>query len=457
MFETLDSVVYALAFPLVLFYLVFGLDDFHIDLQAWLRSLFPRSLSDSDWEQMRAKPEQPLAIMVANWKEEGVISRMIHGNVSAIDYKNYVFFLGVYPNDIGTRDEALEVAKRYPEQVRVVINRQQGPTNKGQMLNEIVRSIRLHEQETGVTFAALLIHDSEDIIHPRSFRLYNWLLPEYDFIQVPVFPIAPGKTELVCGAYADEFTESHTKDMLVRAKLDGCIPSAGVGTAMSHRMIERYVTAQSGKLMDRPTLTEDYELGLTTREHGLKSTFACVTFTNRDGKTEFIATREFFPRRFRQAVRQRSRWTLGISFQGAENLGWAGTWIHRYFLFRDRKGPISNLLAITGWVFFLYSLGRMFQSSEFLAHFQESEVTVAGFYINAFFMTNRVFQRGIAGYRVYGYRLVALVPVRILVSNLINAMASLRATRDYVVNKIRGSAPAWTKTTHELPTDFSVH
>ena len=62
---------------------------------------------------------------------------MVEGNLSRIPIPSVNLYLGVYPNDTGTRDVALRLAEKYPDRVCVIINTLPGPTSKGQMLNEM--------------------------------------------------------------------------------------------------------------------------------------------------------------------------------------------------------------------------------------------------------------------------------------------------------------------------------
>ena len=67
-----------------------------------------------------------------------------------------------------------------------------------------------------------------------------------------------------------------------------------------------------------------------------------------------ICVREFFPDTLNAAVRQKSRWITGIVIQGFRTLRWTKSAPLNYFLWRDRKGAITNfasflatLLALT--------------------------------------------------------------------------------------------------------------
>ncbi len=48
------------------------------------------------------KEERRIAIFVPCWKEADVIANMVRHNLAAMRYRNFDFFLGVYPNDEAT-------------------------------------------------------------------------------------------------------------------------------------------------------------------------------------------------------------------------------------------------------------------------------------------------------------------------------------------------------------------
>ena len=50
-----------------------------------------------------------------------------------------------------------------------------------------------------------------------------------------------------------------------------------------------------------------------------------------------VCVREYFPETFQTAVRQKSRWIIGIVFQGFKTHRWTDDWRLNYFLWRDRK------------------------------------------------------------------------------------------------------------------------
>jgi adsorption protein B len=243
----------------------------------------------------------------------------------------------------------------------------------------------------------------------------NGELNQYDFVQIPVFSLPVSCFSLVAGIYIDEFAESHTKSVLVRNRLGAPIPSAGVGTAVSRKLVQECMKRQEGDLLNTKSLTEDYELGLSTESLGVKSKFSCYFYMKPDLKREYIATREYFPKSFKTSVRQKSRWTLGIAFQGFENLGWSGSPIHRYFLFRDRKGPFCNALVMLSATLLVYAAFRMiFEGDTLVPGTLTPSISIAQIQpligTNLFFMTNRLLQRAWSVQLVYGWKLALFCP-----------------------------------------------
>ncbi|MEK2690486.1 glycosyltransferase [Bdellovibrio sp. GT3] len=450
-----DDIFSGLTVMVVVATTLFILDDLFIDSVALVKRLRPLRLPLKSLRRMKGIPQKHIAIMIANWKESDVIGPMIRGNVRGIDYENYTFFLGVYPNDTETWQEAARLEKMYPEKVVVVVNSQPGPTSKGQMLNEIAKKIIESEQSTGKSMDLLLLQDSEDVVHPHAFTLLNYYSNQADFIQIPVFSFDVPKTSLVGGVYIDEFSESHTKDLLVRQAMGAAIPSAGVGTCISREFVKTMMTQQEGQLMKEDTLTEDYHLGIIAKPLGFRSHFACVEIVHENGEREFIATREYFPNRFSASVRQKSRWTLGIAYQGLANIQWHGGWVDRYFLLRDRKGPACSILTVLSLVVLLGMIGIAISGFEIPAILR-TEAFAFLLAFNAAAMILRIIQRMLAVHRVNDFSQATMVPVRWLVANAVNVLASLKAHRQYRESQRTGKRPAWIKTDHQMPAHFGV-
>ncbi len=58
--------------------------------------------------------EKRIAIFVPLWHEHAVIAGMVEHNVAAINYDNYHFFIGAYPNDDPTLDAVRDLESRFP-------------------------------------------------------------------------------------------------------------------------------------------------------------------------------------------------------------------------------------------------------------------------------------------------------------------------------------------------------
>lgn len=443
--------VISLAAILIVLYFLLGVDDFLVDLFAFIFKAKPKSISRVDFENIKNLPEKKLSLMVASWKEADVIARMVSGNLNQIHYTNYKIYLGVYPNDILTVEQAFQMKLKYPSKIEVIVNSKDGPTSKGQMLNYMFGEIIRSESISGQYSDAFVIHDSEDIIHPYGFKIMNWKLLENDFVQIPVFSLPLEGKYLVGGTYADEFAEHHTKDMILRDKLGSYVPSAGVGTAISRELVLKYFKENSGEVLFSDCVTEDYVLGSFAKRYGFKSTFACYTYKNSQDENEFIATREFFPKKFDRSVRQRSRWIVGIAFQSARYLKWQGSFIDKLFFWRDRKSPYAYFVNLVG---LLWAIPIGIDSVFFDENLTLTPLLQALLYINLFFMINRLFQRAKAATRLYGLRFAVLSPLRLIVANIINTLASYKAYTQFKASEKTGEAVQWIKTDHELPVGF---
>ncbi|MEI9813214.1 MAG: glycosyltransferase family 2 protein [Acidobacteriota bacterium] len=69
-------------------------------------------------------------------------------------------------------------------------------------------------------------------------------------------------------------------------------------------------------MFEPEALTEDYDIGLRLKRLGCSQAFVPIA---PQGLADFVATREYFPRNFRGALRQRARWTMGICLQAGKS------------------------------------------------------------------------------------------------------------------------------------------
>ena len=454
--------------------LISSIDDLFIDVRYWVREIWrklkvwPRFKALTP-EQLRAVPEKPIAIMVPAWQEYDVIASMIENMVATLEYREFMVFVGTYPNDQRTIDEVERMRRRYKQLVRVPVPHD-GPTCKADCLNWIVQSIEQTAKTRGIEFAGMVLHDSEDVLHPLELKYFNYLLPRIDFIQLPVASLERNWNEWVAGVYMDEFAEWHAKDLVVRESMSGMVPSAGVGTCFSRKAMLALAAETDNQPFNPSTLTEDYDVGTRLARMGMRQIFGKFPVTYRvkrkgwTGKekqvdvTMPLGVREFFPNTFRTAYRQKARWTLGIGLQGWEQVGWQGNAAVKYLLFRDRKGLITSFVAIAGYlIFFNYMMLALFGALgwwtnnlppiQSLQHWVQ--VVIA---LNFVGLLIRAVQRAYFVGRIYGGMHAVLSIPRMVVGNFINAAAAGRAWKQYLSNKLFGSKLVWDKTMHDFPT-----
>lgn len=298
--------------PLSLYILVSALDDFLVDA-LWLRRVVKGWWRGLETQQAHVPiPERPIAIAIPCWHEADVIGDMLDHNLAALRYSKYRVLVGVYPNDPATRRAVADAAKRHPK-VRAICLPHDGPTVKADCLNWICRTLEDEERAMGEEFVCLVQHDAEDLIHPDELSLFNSRIDEACFLQLPVLPLPTPAWELTHGVYCDDFAESQSKDLVTRHLAGSFVPGCGVGTALRRDAL-RSLEDRDGDVFDATSLTEDYDLGLRLFRMGLKQIFLPLLL-DRNG---YVATREYFPRRWKDAVRQRSRWIAGNALQGWE-------------------------------------------------------------------------------------------------------------------------------------------
>ncbi|MCY7317599.1 MAG: glycosyl transferase family protein, partial [Ramlibacter sp.] len=456
---------------------VSSLDDLFIDLWYWGRRIFRhlslqrRNYSKLTAEQLLERGEQPLAIMIPAWQEHDVIAAMVQNMVEVLNYQNYVVFVGTYVNDPETIEEVERMKKRY-RQVRRVEVPHPGPTSKADCLNFVVEEIFNYERESGIEFAGVVLHDSEDVLHPMELKFFNYLLPRKDMIQLPVASLEREWYELVAGTYMDEFAESHAKEMVVRESVSGMVPSAGVGTCFSRKALRSLIGATHNKPFNISSLTEDYDVGMRLASLGMESIFGVFPVTFRVRRTSWganskarellvqmpLCVREYFPDNFRLAYRQKSRWVLGIGLQSWEQIKFQGSLAAKYLLLHDRKGVVTSFISILAYIlvvqFIVFHVGLStgWWDAYYPSMFGEFSFWRTLIYVNAFFLAIRAAHRVYFTTVLYGWEHGLMSLPRMVVGNFVNCMAVARAWRLFLSYLFRGKRLVWDKTMHEFPT-----
>jgi bacteriophage N4 adsorption protein B len=457
-------------------FLVSGLDDLFIDLCYLARAVYKRlfvlphhpRLREED---LRTRPEQPIAVMIPAWHESSVIRQMLRNTRARLDYSNYVIFVGTYPNDPDTAREVDSLESAAPRIVRVTVPHD-GPTNKADCLNWIYHGIRRHELEERIVFQIFVMQDCEDVIHPLCYQVFNYLIPRKDMVQLPVLSLERRWYEFTGGHYLDEFAQLHYKDLVVRELLDRSLPAAGVGVAFSRRALAAVAGANRSEIFSTRSLTEDYDFGFRLKRLGMRQIF--VKFSVERGTTgaraqpspgartrgaaELVGVREYFPSTLRSAIRQKSRWVVGIVMQGWAHIGWSSDWRTNYMLYRDRKSLVTNLATVGGYVIVLLVLtvwGIQYLSPEgyrFPPIVQRGSALWNLLLANFAILLLRVGQRMYCVWRLHGVLQALLSAPRMAWGNIVNFAATVRAIRLYLGHLRTGKAIAWDKTDHIYPT-----
>ncbi|MBU1334563.1 MAG: glycosyltransferase [Alphaproteobacteria bacterium] len=284
----------------------------------------------------------------------------------------------------------------------------------------------------------------------------------------PACVIAQGDTTTVMAASL-EFAEWHSKDLVVRESMTGVVPCAGVSACFSHRAIDALRQERAGEVFSTTSLTEDYDIAFRLAKMGMREIFVrlpislVVEAVGPDGMPEItrrsmpVATREFFPEDFRAAYRQLARWLLGIAFQGWTQHGWEGNLGAKYFFLRDRKGLITAPAAILAY-FAMFSLLVGHGLFQFLPQAERPPYALLGsdlyrtlLWVNLILLGNRLVQRTLFTTRIYGIWQGLMAGPRMIVSNLLNFFATLRAAAIFARHKATGKPIVWDKTTHSYP------
>lgn len=447
-------------------------DDLFVDLMYWSRRLLGTSGSRSrelpSFELLEQLPERPFAIMIPCWKEHDVIFSMLASNSRLLRYDQVHYFVGVYLNDPETQDEIRKAQGLY-KNIHMVLVPHDGPTSKADCLNQIISDIFMFEAEKSMQFAGVVMHDSEDLIHPLELKLFNKLVEYYDFVQLPVYSFSRPIASMISGMYMDEFAEMHTKDLEVRQHLSGVIPCAGVSACFSREAIQHLNDQNQGEAFRTASFTEDYDIAFRVSELGFNSAFIAypagyaIDVDIDSGNPGIVyrslpvATREFFPTGLEAAYRQRARWLLGIVFQGTHELGWKGSLGTKYFLMRDRKSVLVNPAVMLAYFTLanlaLFETYRAFfdPDRQFVYTLLSQDWAVLLFLLNFFYLVWRLLNRMIFTGMIYNFRHALMAAPRLVVGNFVNFFATWRAVRIYLRHRISGEPLIWDKTTHSYP------
>ena len=450
LFAALQQIEHELLLFALFWFLVGLVDELAVDVAwVWLRLIGRIRTGRATAPHGAARLQGMHAVFVPAWQEADVIGATIRHMLAAWPHRDLRLYVGIYRNDPATLAAAAASVGADPR-VRLVVHDCAGPSTKADCLNRLHRALLDDEARIGMRFRAIVLHDAEDMVHPRALVEIDRALDSFDFVQLPVRPELQPGSRWIAGHYADEFAEAHAKAMTVRDALGAGLPAAGVGCGLSRDALAALVRIRQragdggGGPFAAECLTEDYELGLLIARAGGRSRFLRL----RDDRCELVATRSYFPDTITAAVRQKTRWVHGIAFQGWERLGWSGRMVDIWMALRDRRGPLTALVLASAYALLMVEgvllLGALAGWHSRPAVPPETalllKITLAGFIW-------RAAMRFVFTAREYGLTEGACAVLRIPLANVIAIMAGRRALVAYV-RTLRGAAVTWDKTAH---------
>lgn len=391
--------------------------------------------------------DAPLAVFIPTWQESAVIGATVGHMLRVWPQAALRIYVGCYCNDGATVGAVMAVSGGDPR-LRVVITDRPGPTTKADCLNRLYHALMDDERRMGCLFQGVVLHDAEDMVHPRELALIGDALNDVDFVQLPVRPeLTPGP-HWVSGHYCDEFVESHARVMPVRDALGAALPAAGVGCGFSRSMLARIgdMRADCGEAgpFAAECFTEDYEIGLLVTHLGGKAKFLRM----RDEQGQLIATRSYFPDTLVGAVRQKTRWIHGIALQSWDRMGWMGRPVDVWMALRDRRGPLVAL--VLGAAYALLVIEALMMPLRGFGVITDDIVPESAHRLAAvcfFGLLWRMALRFAFSAREYGMVEGLRAMARVPVANVITIMAGRRALVSYG-RSLRGVRVVWDKTPH---------
>lgn len=430
-----------------------GVDDLAVDVvflvrTAWRRLTNRRATGAVLADFAAPQPQGRIVMFVAAWDEAAVIGAMLETSLARLDHPDYRIYVGTYPNDPGTIDAVALIAAR-DDRIRLVVGGDPGPTTKAANLNIMWHALCRDEAVEGIRARAIVLHDAEDVVHPHELRLFDRLIGPYSAVQLPVLPLVQPGSRLVSGHYCDEFAEAHAKQLVVRQALGVGLPLAGVGCAIARSALEAVAATRGGHPFDAQSLTEDYELGLHVAALGGRSILARVREYHGG---PLVAVRAYFPATLDAAVRQKTRWMIGIALAGWDRTGW-GRWFalgDHWMRMRDRRGPLAVLVLASAY------LALVASALSFACHLAgatpltPSVLPVPVLAANVALLGWRLAMRAAFTAAAYGWREGLWSIPRAVVGNIIALLAARRAIVRYCA-MLRGADLEWDKTAHVYP------
>lgn len=326
---------------------------------------------------------------------------------------------------------------------------------------------QMQQQQTTVK------EEDKDTLYKKLFESFynqlkdNKLVTEGEQVKIPDLNIAQEQLkelETLIETKPDEFikedlTEKTTEELKIPAQEvsdfieEQRVTDTGETVPVVMRPKKREINLKEKRklpIFNDANLTEDYELGLRFYKLGFKTSFVNLKTDREHGNTR-IATGEYFPNTFWGSVKQRSRWLAGIVFQNWKIHGWKGSAKTKYFLLRDRKSILSffgtalSYLCLGYFLVYTITLSLGYTSPMLKPIVGTTSPLWYLMLAATFFMVVRIFHRFAFTYNWYGLRYAIMGVFRMVIDNVVNLFAMIRAVKVFRQTKDK---VVWDSTEH---------
>lgn len=404
-------------------------------------------------QEIKVTPEQSNDIKPVKEIKPESKSKNIYEKLSSIDDK--IRSLNVSAEDVNKElDEQIELftKKDTPAEEKVTENVKEVTQNQEELYKKLFESFYNQLKDNK------LVTDKFDAVMPGLEAVKETAKDKTEVkssVEVPAVEqtVKTEKTEVPA---AEEQTDADVVKPVFYSDFveeQRTIESTGLTVPVVMRPKKREINLKEKKkypVFNDANLTEDYEFGLRFYKLGFKTSFVNLKTERENGNTR-IATGEYFPNTFWGAVKQRSRWLAGIVFQNWKIHGWGGSFKTKYFLLRDRKSILSFVGTALSYLCLIYFMVYAFTlsmgySSPMLKPIVSTTSPLWYLMLGAtFFMVIRMFHRFAFTYNWYGFRYALFGLFRMLIDNVVNLFAMMRAIKVFRQTKDK---VVWDSTEH---------
>jgi adsorption protein B len=258
----------------------------------------------------KAAPQKRVAILVPTWKEGTLLKSMIETNTARLQYQNYFWVLGVYPNDIDTLEVARSLEAAQPEKILVVLMDRGGPTFKAHCLNGMLAHLReLAQTDQKFLPEYVMVQGSEDILDPQALVAINGQPANTDLMQFPIVSISVPVKNWFDGSYlTNEYVNRKVSSFGLRQIFGMPIRTVGYQNVFSWKVLTQLHFTFGQVFEDKANADNDELLVKVSQLGGWQRS---LLMKNEAGT--LLVTKEYYPIELGRSVRQKTRWITGAA------------------------------------------------------------------------------------------------------------------------------------------------